>query len=89
MRVRGVNGPPVVDQDVKDREDHHQEERRPFRFETNGHHDTSDQTDEWDQTSDDGKLSRDDEAKEEKDQEDTTSKLKVRPTFDLSPNRIR
>lgn len=41
LGMRRVNAPPVVNEDVEDAQDDHQERGRPFGLEPDGYHDAS------------------------------------------------
>lgn len=46
LRVRRVNAPPVVYEDVEDGEENDEERSRPLGLETEGNHDASTKTDQ-------------------------------------------
>lgn len=77
LGVSRVDAPPVVDEDVENTEEGHQETGTPFRLESNGDHDTSAETDNGNEDPGERPVTLEDESDEQEDKEDTTSKLEA------------
>ncbi len=75
--TRDTYSPEVVDQNVEDAENDNQEGSAELGLESNDNHDAGDKTEERDNDAPDGPLSAEDEADEEEDEQNSTSKLEV------------
>lgn len=64
LRVRRVDRPEVVREDVEDAEDEHEERRGPLGFEAYRNHDARSKTNDGDEDSRDGPFALQDEADE-------------------------
>jgi hypothetical protein len=79
MRMSTIYTPKVVDQDVEHTEQCYQKHGRVFCFESNGDHDTCEKAKGADgDSTGTPTVALEDKAEEEKDKEDSPSKLKVR-----------
>lgn len=65
LRVRRVDGPEVVCDDVEDTKNENEEGCGPLSLEADGNHDTGDKADDRDEHAPDRPFPLDDEAKEE------------------------
>lgn len=73
LRVGRVHTPPSVDEYVEDRQDEHEERRRPFGLEANGDHTACPKANKGHEGATDTPLAPDDESKEEENQQYTGS----------------
>ena len=71
LRVRAVNAPPVIDEDVENAEDDDQERGGPLRLETDGDHRACCETDQGHEDTTDAPFTAEGEADEEEDKQDT------------------
>ena len=69
--------PEVVDHDIEDAQDHHQDDGTPLRFEAYHHHNTSHRTKANHNQSTYAEVSCKDEADEQENEQHSSSKLKV------------
>lgn len=75
--VVGVQCPPVVDVEVEDAEDEHQHNSRELGLEANNDHDAGNQSEQASNDSPEAPVATEDEANEEEDEQDTSSKLEI------------
>lgn len=74
MRVGRNHAPPVVGEYVEDAEDDDEEYSGPFGFEADGDHSACAESEDGDEYAADGPLALKDEAKEQENEEDASSK---------------
>ena len=77
VRVVRVQGPEVVDQDVEDAEDDHQQNRAELGLEPHNHHNAGHEANQADKDPAKAPVAAEDEADKEEDEQDATCKLEV------------
>lgn len=82
--VRVCNRPPVVDDDVKEREDNNERPTGPLGLEPNSNHRTGAEAEHAHYRASDAPCPLEDKAEEEEDEEDATGKQEVLPAVVLA-----